>query len=223
MRDDRSRGLDLFVAGRRVDGAWDLIRRYCGMPWPGGSPETWGFAYYDAIDTAFADRVDPVDVVSASALQPGLSRNDMAFFSAHMGEGSALGLIGSWLADIPRDASIGAADARVLWRLEQLTGWGESPALALLTKVLHRKRPGLVPLVDRGTMDRYRSVIGHRRANEAWPALLRALRDDLSPAGPNGASVFMLASVQVEVAAATGRWLSQLRLVDIAIWMDAHR
>lgn len=222
MTERRSRGLDLVLAGRRIKGADDSIRRYCGQRWSGGEPETWAFAYYDTVDTALADRIDPVDVLAAGALQRGLSRRDMMWFSAEGGAGRPMGAIAEWLVDIGRDATLGMADAKTLGRLEQLAAWEGRPGLALLTKVLHRKRPDLVPLVDRATLDWYRPITG-QPADEAWPGLLRGLRDDLSPTGVNGGSVLALAMLKVEIAAATGHWLSLLRLVDIAIWMDAHQ
>lgn len=223
MTERRSLGLDLVLAGRRIEGADDMIRRYCGQRWSGGKPETWAFAYYDAVDTALADRIDPVDVLAAGALQRGLSREDMTWFSAGSSVDRPMGVIAEWLVDTGRDATLGTANAKTLGRLEQLATWEGTPGLALLTKVLHRKRPDLVPLIDRATLDWYRPITGHRRGDEAWPGLLRGLRDDLSPTGVNGGSVLALAMLKVEIAAATGRWLSLLRLVDIAIWMDTHR
>ncbi|HXH57648.1 DUF6308 family protein [Iamia sp.] len=221
MSDQASFGFDLVLAGHPIEGARDSIRRYCGLPWTGGAPETWAFAYYDQVDTARADRVDPVDVLAASALQRGLSRDDMTFFAGH-GSRSTPGLIEQWLFDVPSEARLESAGPKDLWALEQLTTWEAAPGLALLTKVLHRKRPNLIPLIDRATIDWYRPVTAERRAERAWPALMRAIGEDLAMTGVGAANRFWLASMAVEIAKETGRQVSFLRLVDISIWMGAN-
>ena len=69
----------LVLAGVPSPHAVDRVRRYCGLPWSGGPPETWAFRYFDAIETD-GDRLEPTDVVSAAALHPGVSRSDLTFF-----------------------------------------------------------------------------------------------------------------------------------------------
>jgi hypothetical protein len=59
--------LALTLGGRPVHGSWDRIRRYCGIPWSGGPPETWAFPYYDAL-AIDPDTLEPVDVLATSAL-----------------------------------------------------------------------------------------------------------------------------------------------------------
>lgn len=75
---------DLTLAGHRVEQAGDVIRRFCGLPWSGGPPETWASPYYDA--TMPADGLLRLtDVTAAAALHPGLSRADLRLFHERKG------------------------------------------------------------------------------------------------------------------------------------------
>ena len=53
--------LRLVVAGHELTGPWDKIRRYCGLVWSGGPPETWAYRYYETLETD-PELVRPVDV-----------------------------------------------------------------------------------------------------------------------------------------------------------------
>lgn len=89
-------------------------------------------------------------------------------------------------------------------------------SLTLLTKVLHRKRPFLVPLIDRHVVDRYRPITGQRKPTAAWPGLVKALATDLDS---NAAA---LAEIRAQLCSALGSDVSPLRLCDIAIWIEAR-
>lgn len=41
--------LPIVAAGREIPDGLDRIRRYCGLSWSGGEPETWAWRYYDVI------------------------------------------------------------------------------------------------------------------------------------------------------------------------------
>lgn len=92
------------------------------------------------------------------------------------------------------------------------------PQFSLLTKVLHRKRPALVPMIDRPLIDRYRPITGERSATPAWAPLLDALIADLS----NELNALLLAIFGVTVTGETGVALSRLRAFDIAVWMEGR-
>lgn len=200
----------LLLAGRRVPGAGDRVRRYCGLSWSGGAPETWAFRYYDVVPFE-GPGVDPVDVLAAAALHPGLSRADLAFFHA------ASEAVDSWLRATPGDVSLAEASDDVLAHLSELATWPNAPTLTLLSKVLHRARPHLIPLVDRHVIDAYRPLTGERQARGAWPKLLPHLAGD---AAANAAAIAVIAD---DVEAGTGTRPSALRVMDIAIWMGATR
>jgi hypothetical protein len=208
--------LALMLAGRRVPDVTDRLRRYCGLKWSGGPSEVWAFAYYDALLTD-PDRVEPTDVLAAAAMHPGLSREDLTFFSRRRPE------LEQWLSELPGDEPLQRASEATLTHLDGLLAWTDAVSLGLLTKVLHRKRPSLIPLVDRAVLDWYRPVTGERSADAAWPKLIRTFWDsgDREP----GYNVMMaaIASSTVEKELASGLELSVLRVADIAIWMGAQR
>ena len=201
---------DLAVAGQALTGTWDRLRRYCGLPWTGGPPETWAYPYYDAIETD-PSVVGPADVVASAALHPGLSRSDLAYFHERSDQ------VNDWLALVPEDVPLREAHESVLKHLDKLAKWQAAPSLSLLTKVLHRKRPQLIPLVDRHILDWYRPVTGERSAAAAWSPLLRAMRSDLG-----GLNALLLAMMNVQLEDELGRSLGHLRLLDISIWMGSR-
>lgn len=209
MNDDLGE-VHLVLGTRAIGDVRDRIRRYCGLRWSGGEPEAWAFRYYDAIETD-SDHLEPIDVVAAAAVHPGLSRADLAYFFSHSTE------IDDWLAAVPRDVLLGRADDALVDHIADLATWPDEPTLTLLTKVLHRKRPEVIPLVDRHVLDWYRPITGERSARAAWPQLIRALREDLG--GPNEER---LARLSTDLELELGRSVSHLRLVDIALWMGAQ-
>lgn len=201
----------LVLAGRQVERVWDRLCRYCGLSWSGGRPETWAYRYYDTVGTSIDDRVTPIDVLATASLHPGLSRADLAFFWEQADR------LEDWLSTVPRDVMLRDVNDEQLDRLSELAGWEDAPSLSLLTKVLHRKRPALIPLVDRELLDWYRPVTRARSAVAAWPHLLDALRSDLG--GQNG---LLLAILNSYLERQLGRRLSHVRLADIAIWMGGR-
>ena len=51
----------------------------------------------------------------------------------------------------------------------------QGTSLSLASKVLHRKRTWLIPIIAPDVIDRYRPLTGQRRATEAWSPLLECL------------------------------------------------
>ena len=197
----------LVLAGRAIPDALDHLRRYCGLAWSGGPPETWAYRYFDVIGTDL-DVLEPTDVICAAALHPGMDRDDLAFFHEQKA------VIDVWLQAVGTDADIRTPGADgALHRLFEF----EASSFTLLTKVLHHKRPNLVPMVDRHVIDRYRPVTGERRPELAWPGLVVAFRDDLHR---NAAA---LGAITLELDQVLGVTPSPLRICDIAIWMEARR
>jgi hypothetical protein len=205
MTDDRSMGLVL--AERAIPDAVDHVRRYCGLAWSGGPPETWAYRYFDVIDNDPA-ALEPTDVVCASSLHPGINRADLSFFHDQKVA------IDAWLQAVGVDADIRIAEAE-----DALLGLldFDAPSFTLLTKVLHRKRPNLVPLVDRHVLDRYRPITGERRPELAWPGLVKAIRSDVE------LNADALTGISSEIDDALEALPGALRICDIAIWMEARR
>ena len=198
---------DLRLAGRLLTGVRDKVRRYCGLAWSGGGVEIWAYHYYDAVETE-PNRLDPVDVLTAASLHPGLSHRDLAYFAENVA------LIEGWLADVPMDVDLADAGDDLVDLLAVPLGWPGAPTLTLLSKVLHRKRPQLIPLVDRHVLDWYRPVTGERTAVAAWRPLVEALRDDVG--GDNAA---VLSALERDLRSELVALPSPLRLVDISLWM----
>lgn len=212
--------LPITAAGREISDGLDRIRRYCGMAWSGGPPETWAWPYYDAIPSRDPARVDPVDVLCAAALHPGLARRDLAFFRESAAD------IESWLSGLPaglRLWEISDAEVNHVVRLpESIRG----ASVSLVSKVLHRKRPELIPLIDRHIIDWYRPVTGKRAGAEAWEPLVRSMRDDQMDDAWRLLMAMALMPIEEEL------WpgidlderlrLSWIRAVDIAIWMGSR-
>ena len=197
----------LVLAGRPIPDALDHVRRYCGLPWSGGPPETWAYRYFDVVATD-PEVLEPTDVVCAASLHPGISRDDLRFFHDQKAA------IEMWLKTVGDDAVIRTADAGT--SLHRLLDF-DAPSFTLLTKVLHRKRPHLVPVVDRHVIDRYRPITGQRRPELAWPGLVHAFRSDLD------LNLLALDEITGEIDAYLDVTPGPLRICDIAIWMEARR
>ena len=200
----------LVLAGRPIPDALDHVRRYVGLSWSGGGPEVWAYRYYDAVPTGPGHAPSEIDVLAAGALHPGLTRENLEYFITRRDS----------LVDIPAHLPDGVDlgeehdRASVVAMIPRLT---DSRAnLALVSKVLHRKRPRLIPLFDRALVDWYRPVTGVR-GESAWEPLLGALRADLGQEQNREA----LAGIADDLARAgiAGPIPSRLRLADIAIWM----
>lgn len=202
----------LVFGGRMVENetVWSRVFRYCGIEWDGHPPETWAYRYYDAIETDPAV-ISPEDVVCAGALHPGLSRNDLSWFWDHRAQ------LNDWLEQFPVDEQLRTADESTIDALAELPSRFDGPSLSLLTKVLHRKRRWLIPMLDREVIDWYRPMTGQRRAVDAWEPLLHHLRDDLE------ANRNMLAEPRVVLLLLHDVLVTDLRTVDIVIWMAGQR
>lgn len=201
----------LVCAGRRIPKFSDHIRRYCGLPWSGGSAETWAFPYYEGVPTRPGHGVDPTDVLACAALHPGLRHTDLAFFAERADR------LEAWLALLPADVDLADADESTVAHIASLPELTDEVGLSLLSKVAHRKRPRLVPLFDRALSDWYR-LLSKARGVTGWPDLVGTLRLDLDRASNRG----VLADLQSELAEELDTAVpTALRLVDIAIWMTS--
>ena len=204
----------LVCAGRPILNAQDQIRRYCGLPWSGGEPETWGYEYYDSAPTGPGDEITPADFLPSAALHPGFGRDEMVFFRQRGGSESCQ----QWLAALPQGIDLADADDLTLDHLSELPQISEGIGLSIVSKVTHRKRPTLIPLFDQAIVDWYRPITG-LRGEIAWSALVHSISADLAIDG----NCSFLADVRGELGAElTGLVPSNLRLVDIAIWMDGR-
>ena len=189
------------------------MRRYTGLPWSGGGDETWAWRFFDAVPDSVPDALQPIDVLAATALGAGPSPADLVWFWQQQGE------IDAFLQAVPAHAHLESAEERILARVRELPAIlipSTTVTLSLLTKVLHRKRPALIPLLDKAVLEQYRHLVPERGSGAAWPHLLDALRADL----------VLNRQPLAQVAAALTPRLptppSPLRIIDIIIWMASQ-
>lgn len=216
---------ELVSAGTPIPQAFPLIRRYCGLPDERGNREVWGYEYFDARPSQAEDEVTPEDVAATAALNMRFSRETLEGFLA------ARDVIWDGLRGLPRDLSLEhASDGHVELIEDLLRGLCEGEgsfaykipggARAQVSKVLHRKRPKLIPLYDRVVSERYGFGLGDKRFGRGKD-LINAIRDDLRKESNSRALRRIQAELAVEM---DGRIVpSRLRLFDIAIWMSGIR
>ena len=193
----------MIFAGREIRAARDNVLRYCGLPWSGGEGEVWAYPYYDAIVTT-PDLVEPIDVVATAALMPKLTPHDLTWFSEKRSE------LEQWLQVVP-DIHLANASIDEVALLDELRSIADTGVtLSLLSKVLHRKRPGIIPILDRAPLDWYRRQLDGRGA-AAWPQYIRLLAGDLQR------NATTLEKISQDVP------LTPLRIADIAIWMESRK
>lgn len=201
--------LGFSLGGRKISDPGSRVLRYCGAVVE-GRREVWAYGFYDTIATD--PRVlTPIDIVAASALHPGISRADLEFFDC------VLPALNAWLDDVPESEDLACASST---RLDHVARVAEiaGPRTPLVSKVLHRKRPNLVPLIDRHLVDWYRFHLRDSKIREASSLriLLESLADDLMT------NVESIDGVRDVVEQAVLQRPSPLRVLDIAIWMEGR-
>lgn len=130
------------------------------------------------------------------------------------------------IADLPAVALQDADDALVdevaalFGVLDDAPYAGRGVRGTILSKVLHRKRPDLVPLYDSRIFEAYTAPGAIERSpHRSWGAsmtlLLRQMRADLQ------AEAAAFAHLET-VAAAAGTPLTRLRILDVLVWRTAE-
>jgi Family of unknown function (DUF6308) len=126
--------------------------------------------------------------------------------------------INSALAEIPPSATLAAPNDAVSWRaltsLMQAIHGAPEVGLARATKVLHKKRPALIPILD-SVLEKYlRGVERLRRTGDFADdavALMKSYKRELDAALP------VLRSLQFELRARSVD-LTECRLLDLFLW-----
>jgi hypothetical protein len=196
------------AAGRRVPDAGLLVKRHLGLTAPA---EVWGARYFD-VPPSDRSTVTTEDLLAAAALGVRITRESLTAFE------DARPVLDEALRRLPIALSLADADDAVIDTIsEAVRGSGLEATVA--AKLLHRLRPRLVPPFDRATTDWYSTGLGNREDGRP-PRLFTHMRDDLARSDNRAA----LSKLQQTVSTTTDGGLvpSQLRLLDIAIWMAAH-
>ncbi|MFD7161012.1 DUF6308 family protein [Kribbella sp. NPDC059898] len=177
----------------------------------------WAYPAYDAYDA----RSDPKRIDDADLLAPVLLNVGRLTLEAYYGLQERRARLQECLAAIPEDAELTSAGDDDLEPIRLLFGVLDDPGIpgvqgTILAKILHRKRPGLIPLYDERVRRCYQVGQGAplpvrrgRPWGEFFVVLAMAMRKDL---------VDQLA-VWTEIAnLATGPRISLLRALDIVAW-----
>lgn len=210
----------LAMGRNEVFDAESLLEEYVG-PRRRGSRHA--YPAYDGLVT----NGDPRRLVTGDLLAPSLLRapvdlDRMATLTALMP------LLQRGLDELPTGVCLADADERVCERLAALYDPLDDPDVAerdvkgsLIAKVLHRKRPELIPLYDSRVLMFYRGhgSVPARRGERSWREqmglLVTAIRADLRD---NRAEFDRLADDAVPV---DGPRLTPLRILDIVVWMSS--
>jgi hypothetical protein len=183
----------------------ELVRRYCGL-----TGETWAYPFFDGVPAS--PEVDRVDLLAAGVMHGPIRQVDLEWFVQARSDIQAL------VKELPQDhelADVGAGAVSALTAgVAQLAG---GRPLSLLTKILHRHRPHLVVLDERDIGRRYGSAL-EGRGRLDYPRLVTAVREDLRRADVAEA----LDRIR-ETLSGLHPLPSRLRVLDIAVWMDARR
>lgn len=180
------------------------------------------FAYYDALPSADPNRIDPLDVLATVAMN---SRVDTAKKVRQVHEGMA-SLCDPLLPSIPEDANLLDLEK---WRKslrDLLDAAVRTPGVlvATATKVLHRKRRFLIPMLDSVVLRHYlatnpasfracvESDYKSRAADGAMDAVVVFHRDLVATEGE-------IESIR-ESLAREGYALSPVRILEVLIWTE---
>jgi hypothetical protein len=176
------------------------------------------YAYYDAVPSGDPDRIEPLDILVTVSMNAFVNTADRVR-SVH--RGLVLNCEPS-LPEIPEAADLREFDLAVVERLLEAACRVRWVLIPVATKVLHRKRRSLIPMLDGIVINYYRSAgvavseaameVGSRAAEAAMP-LLEAFRSDLEAAW--GELEALAASL-----AEAGFRLTPLRLMELLVWTE---
>jgi len=180
------------------------------------------YEFYDAVTDSDPDEVTALDVAITIAVN---SFVNTATRLRQVQRGLATAC-DSILSELPRDARLdasgGVESAIRLIRGAVAVPWVLVP---VATKVLHRKRPALVPMLDQVVLDYYLNATGNsslrtstqdkRRAASTAQVVLEELRKDLIEQRGD------LAVLRDE-ASNVGFLLEPVRILDILLWTEVE-
>jgi hypothetical protein len=212
--------MKLALGTREVFDAESLLEEYVG---PRRRGLRYAYPYYDGLVTnGDAHRLCTGDLLAPALLGTHVDLDRMATLTALMP------LLQRQLDQLPPDVTLQGAGPDVCDAVAALYDPLDDPSVedrdvkgSLIGKVLHRKRPGLIPLFDSRVRDFYRSegaVTPVPKGQRSWreymellvPAIQRDLRDNADE----------FARLR-EVVPADGPPLSALRILDIIVWMSS--
>ena len=197
-------------SGLTVDLSTDLLLRFCREEW----------AYYDGIPDRDPYRILPEDVTVTVAMNSFVDTADKVR-TVHRGMAKAC----DWtLRDIPVDADIRSfdLDGAIANELFTATCRIKGVLLPVATKVLHRKRPGWIPMIDNVILVAYLDAMGRpglkartqkgAKAAGVGVFVMNAFRKDLEAVND-----------EIETIGAALREadapMTPVRILEVALWM----
>jgi hypothetical protein len=181
------------------------------------------YAYYDAIPSADPDKIEPLDVLVTVAVNSFVN-SAVLVHRVHQGMAARCEPI---LATIPEDADLVDLDrwSKALRQLLHAAVQAESVLIPRATKVLHRKRRSLIPMLDTVVLRHYLSapeyaalIPGTESKGKAADAAMEAVdlfRQDLLGARPE------IEAVQGRLAVA-GFPLTAVRVLEVLVWTETE-
>jgi hypothetical protein len=191
----------------------DRLRRFCQQE----------FDYYDGVPGGNPDCIEPIDVLATVGIN---SRIDTAL-KVRTVHRSAAAACNRLLQALPHDADLLTFEP--LDQVVELLAAAMTSKFVLLAsacKVLHRKRPRLVPVLDSVVVKHYLTGLAQARllarswesrpgATEAAGVVLAAFREDLLAVRAE------LEGLALELSA-EGFPLSLVRILDIIVWTETE-
>lgn len=177
------------------------------------------YAYYDALPSGDPDRIEPLDVLAAVAVNGFFNANATTIRMVHRGLAGACDPL---LPAIPHDADLLIAhsiitDLTVLLRVAVAV---PRVLIPVATKVLHRKRPALIPMLDNVVLAHYLGRLppatqDKTRAAGVAVEVLGKFRDDL-------AAVHSEVDAVTADLAAAGFELTPVRVLEVLLWTEVE-
>ena len=180
---------------------------------------SWSYPAYDRLVTNGSTVLVDGDLLAPSLIGADVDRSRFLLLRELMPRIAGV-------ADLPQIALQDAGDdvvdqvAALFAVLDEAPYAGRGVRGTIVSKVLHRKRPDLVPLYDSRIFESYTApgVIersAHRSWRESMTLLVRQMRADLQAEAPAFQAL-------VGVAEGAGATLTQLRILDVLVWRTAE-
>lgn len=201
-----------FRSGLVVEDPLGRLLRFCGEE----------YEYYDAVPACDPNRIEPLDVLASVGIN---SRLDTAakVRTVHRGMSASVNPL---LESIPEDAALHTfSSLDTLHELLAAAMTSKFVLLATATKVLHRKRPALIPIMDSVVAGHYvrdepaekallqRSWENRTAAADIGRLTIGRLRDDVVEG-------FSMLDELRDALSAEGCVLSHVRVMDILVWTE---
>ncbi len=205
---------------REIFDAESLLEEYIG---PRRRGLRYAYPFYDGLVTnSDPSRLCTGDLLAPSLLGAPVELDRMKTLT------SLMPLLQRGLDELPQHATIMGAGPDLLTSVAAVYDPLDDPSVedrdvkgSLLAKVLHRKRPALIPLFDSRVRDFYRGEAavppaprGERTFREYMEMLIPLIQEDLRENAEEFAGLAALAPAE-------GPVLTPLRVLDIIVWMSS--